>query len=144
MRARLEGVPTFPVNLDEAIRRVRVDRSFMSSTFGGGAVALYPKISDRSRRQKGGHSYHFLFPNPKFNPDAPKQPGEPGLMCRMRDMIEWDGLIVKVLVKQASKAFLYMGDYESTRAEPLSHLEFQALPQAVSLNLAVCLFLVIC
>ena len=107
----------------------------MSFTFGGSPVALYPKISDTTRRRKGGHSYHCMFPNPKLNPHAPKQPGEPGLICEVIDYLEWDGVIVKLLMKRANSVYQYLGDYNTTGAQPLSQLEFQALPQSVSIPL---------
>jgi len=122
------GSKSVNVELNPRTRNVTVDRNYMSSTFGGATMPLYPEIGDAKRAASGNHDYHFLFPNPLHNPDVPKAPGESGLLCRILDYIEWEGRTVKVLVRISNRAFLYLGDYRSTRTRSLAQAEFQALP----------------
>ncbi|THH33319.1 hypothetical protein EUX98_g874 [Antrodiella citrinella] len=129
VRARVLGCRSFRVELDPSVRSVTVDRNYISKTFGGSTMALFPEISHAKRVALGNHQHHFLFPNPLHNPDVPKAPGEPGLLCRVLDYIDWDGRIVKLLVRLGNLAFLYLGDYCSTRTRSLSQAEFSALPQ---------------
>lgn len=134
VRERLVGSSAFKVDLERRIRSVTVDRKFMSATFGGSHIRLYCDIKSAIRRDKGNHGHHFLFPNPSHNPHVPKEPGEPGLLCRALDYIEWDGLVVKLLVRLRECAYLYLGDYRSTRVRSLSKDEFQALSEQVRLR----------
>ncbi len=129
---RLQGYEAYPIDLDPLIRDVMVTREFMSETYGTSMHAFYPDITRYKRAFLGGHRHHFLFPNLQLNPEAPRQPGAPGLLCRATDRAPWGDLAMKVLVRIRDNHWHYMGDYKTIKAEPLSVEEFLALPESVS------------
>lgn len=125
VRERLEGLHSFAVNLDLAIRSVTVDRKFMSATFGASPQALYSKSS------RAGREYSFIFPNPKWNPEVPRIPGEAGLLCRAVDFVPWQDHVIKVLVWLDTNKWHYLGDYKSAQVRSLSQAEFLEFSSSV-------------
>lgn len=101
----------------------------VSKKFGGAALGLYPSID----RKKHHHSHHFLFPALDNNPDAPRKPGDSGLLYRTKDECPWkdDARPVKLFVKFETNDYRYLGDYQTNPVMPLESAEYKALPYKV-------------
>ncbi|CAL1706699.1 unnamed protein product [Somion occarium] len=121
---RLDGVATFPVQTEEHISSVTVTRQFLSTKYGGSPQGLYPIIDRRAHK----HNYHLFFPTLQNNPDAPRKPGDAGLLYRTIPQVPWGNQTLKMFVKLKANNYLYMGDYQIIPTTPLSQEEFQRLP----------------
>ncbi|KAI0930080.1 hypothetical protein AcV5_006880 [Taiwanofungus camphoratus] len=130
IRARLQviGHEPYPVSLDYAIRSRTVSRAFMSKHYGGNAISLCPSIDDKKYR----HQYrNFMYPGLDMNPHAPRQPGQPGLLCRATREVSWKPENQKVLVRIGPGVCLYMGEYAMSPASSLMASEFHKLSPLV-------------
>ncbi|KAL6300452.1 hypothetical protein BKA93DRAFT_528564 [Sparassis latifolia] len=114
---------SFPVNLDAETRSVVVSRKLMSSKYGGSGRSMCPTIGKKYK-----HGYNLMYPTLAMNPHAPVEPGQPGLLCRVRKKPQWKPGNQKVLVRLQPNAYRYVGEYEMSPAAPLSTQEFNNLP----------------
>lgn len=126
VRERLEGVQSFSVTLDLSIRSVTVSRKWMSEKFRCSPQALY------SDPTQDGLPRRFMFPNPIMNPEVPRVPGQPGLLCRAVDFVAWEDHVIKILVRLDVNKWHYLGEYKSAQVRSLSQSEFQSLSAPVS------------
>lgn len=67
----------------------------------------------------------MIFPNPKFNPDLPKEPGASGLiLCSIPDLVEHTPYSVFRLVNPDPVEWEYLGDYKNTVSAKMTGEEF--------------------
>lgn len=132
MRERLETYKDVQVKLEPEIRGVLVTRKFMLDTYGAHPQKLYSAISPKARDEKGGHRHEFAFPQLEMNPELPKEPGHPGLLCRVLPECPWGAKTIKLVIGVGQHQWWYMGDYIALKTKSLSHAEWIALPAKVS------------
>ena len=137
VRRRLKGYKPREVNLDPMVRDVVVTRQFMSETYGGAPIPLYPSISEATRVALGGHPYHFAYPTLKRNPEVPLMPGAVGLLCRALSEVPWGDSEIELVVGIGEGMWAYLGNYTTTKAESLSKEEWNSLPERVSFSSSV-------
>ncbi|KAL6300457.1 hypothetical protein BKA93DRAFT_801711 [Sparassis latifolia] len=122
------GLDPFPVTLDSAIRSVMFSRTFTSKVFGGPILGLRPSVVPK--HPKGFKD--FLYPTLDMNPHLPREPGHPGLLCRVTRAVGDEGwaAVSKVFVRWGVNRFQYMGDYKLSQSDkPLSPEEFRNMPK---------------
>ncbi|TCD68046.1 hypothetical protein EIP91_011590 [Steccherinum ochraceum] len=125
VQERLAGVETLSVHLDVTIRRITVDRPFMSNKFKCSPQAMFSKPT------VDGQAVNFVFPNPSMNPELPRDPGKPGLLCRAVSFVQWNDEVFKMIVRLRVNKWLYLGNYRSQQVRSLSQGEFLQLSPAV-------------
>lgn len=102
---------------------VSIDRLTVAAKYGGSPQSLCPKID----RKKHSHMHHFIFPGLDTNPNAPREPGEPGLLYRTTNDVPWGEQVVKLFVRFNKNDYRYLGDYVSASTTPLRRSEYQEL-----------------
>lgn len=107
----------------------KVTRAFISSTYGGSPFKMFPVVGDHFRAQ---HNHQMLFLSTSQWPEAPRQPGSPGLLCTAQREPIWRDKTVKLFMRpNCDKMWWYMGDYRFQPEECLSAAEFSELPDEV-------------
>lgn len=107
-----------------------VTRKFLSNVYGGSSQDTFSTISDEKRRINGHEYREFLCPMRTWNPDLPRDAGAPGLF-----LIEGDRDLPEVLplfVPLGDGKWLYCGESEGIRVEPLSVNEWLSQSDVVS------------
>ncbi|KAH8115783.1 hypothetical protein DFH11DRAFT_1304953 [Phellopilus nigrolimitatus] len=139
-RLRYLDNPTYPVTAPPRLTEYVSTRKHISNTFGGNQYNFISR-PDASKAEEHGYT-HFLFPNLNMNPHAPQFPGAHGLLFRSGmddEMFAQEegknalgkGEPHKVIVCLGTKHYIYVGDYEFERPEPLSIAQWEALPENV-------------
>ncbi|KAF9067941.1 hypothetical protein BDP27DRAFT_1328025 [Rhodocollybia butyracea] len=118
------GCIPFTVTLDKMLRNTPVSRQFISQVYGGSDTSTFPRISQRNI-EKHGRGY-WMFWNLEKHPDAPGEPGRPGIWydadaCNLDDDFD---KARHCFARISSAHWLYMGDYTSHLAEPLKQSEW--------------------
>ncbi|OSD06924.1 hypothetical protein PYCCODRAFT_780059 [Trametes coccinea BRFM310] len=132
MDARLHGIPVFPVNLDPSMMDVSVSRKFMGDHFGGSKRAMVVSYSDDNRRDHGHRYANCLYLKDLINWGIPRRPGGPGVLFIVESSL-WSAGPQKVFIWLDHSKWLYVGEYELTRAGFLSPQEFKLLPHKMHL-----------
>jgi hypothetical protein len=125
-----DGLDGLPITLDHDIKMARVRRDWMSDHYGG---------SPQGGRVRVGPKWHhgieyFNYMTYKYNPDAPKHPGAPGIMfgCYGDDPDSFHREPILIRSTRTDEAlWLYMGFYECIPSTPLTKEEWCARPLKV-------------
>lgn len=124
------GLDPYPIALDNNIKRATVTRDWISKTYGGNPRAAEPKIN----RKKFTHGLDdFLFITFDYNPGAPKNPGDPGLLFDASGRA-WDlPNISRVIIRSKTPQWFYAGQYKFIASTSLTKEEWNLQSSAVCL-----------
>lgn len=115
------------LRLEDDLKDILVSRKFMSQRFGGSAQNSMPSIAQANFEKHGFK--HFLYCNPSVQPMAPQIEGASGLFFDP-DQIEGftgGGVTYKLFTRLRTTPraeWMYLGDYETIEAQPLSKAEW--------------------
>ncbi|KAL7281577.1 hypothetical protein ACG7TL_004894 [Trametes sanguinea] len=112
------------VNISASRRKVTGDN------FGGSKRAMVVSYSDDNRRYHGHRYANCLYLKDLINWGIPRRPGEPGVLFIVESSL-WSAGPQKVFIWLDHSKWLYVGEYELTRAGFLSPQEFKLLPHKV-------------
>ncbi|KIK57403.1 hypothetical protein GYMLUDRAFT_46279 [Collybiopsis luxurians FD-317 M1] len=125
VQTRLRGYATFSVTLEDSLRSRTFSRAYITSVFGGSQQESFPRIGGRHLARHGRKHWMFLN-NCKFQPNAPGQPGEPGLFFDSMPFSakDEDKTIRHLFICLEPSKWQYAGDYQSFVAESLTQTEW--------------------
>ncbi|TDL29027.1 hypothetical protein BD410DRAFT_1206 [Rickenella mellea] len=117
------------VDADHCTKRA-FSRAFISHLFGGSPQETFSRprqdLIDR-------HGYDgFMCLNTSYNPNAPGERGAAGLFFSLGAPRETPRKHEKVFLRTGANLWMYLGDYEMVRTEPLSSFEYRSLNQNVT------------
>ena len=142
LSTRLNGLEPGPLNgpINDV---VSVTRKAVSERYGGSQQTVYVHLKN------GAIDYHVLFPRLEKNPNAPRRPGEPGLIYRTSNQLPWEdrgsrsakptNSTIKLLVQFEVNDYRYLGDYKLVPTHPLTQEEFRSLSYSASSHLMLLL-----
>lgn len=114
-----------PTDLDARNKWVTVSRAFMSSVYGGATRGSFTNIND----ERYDHQYvdeTFMYLNLHYNPNAPRNPGEPGLWYGVEPFEGVEPRAYRTFVRLRYSKWLYIGQYQLEMSTPLSKEEWQS------------------
>ena len=114
-----------PTDLDARNKWVTVSRAFMSSVYGGATRGSFTNIND----ERYDHQYvdeTFMYLNLHYNPNAPRNPGEPGLWYGVEPFEGDEPRAYRTIVRLRYSKWLYIGQYQLEMSTPLSKEEWQS------------------
>ncbi|KAJ7264153.1 hypothetical protein C8J57DRAFT_1069982 [Mycena rebaudengoi] len=115
------GLNPYAISLPEHIKRATVTRDWISTHYGGAAQGSQPPID----RTKFKHGLLFRFFDFDYNPNLPRNPGDPGLVFfGVGDASPWSPEPEHVFVRFATNVWLYIGLYRMSVAESLTAEEW--------------------
>jgi hypothetical protein len=118
-------------NIDMEMMGVPFNRKSISSVLGGNIQATWVEPDPK----KYTHGLSLLFLNYKFNPNAPREPGQNGLLIFRKTTI--DKARWHVFVCQETNKWLFMGVYNLKKMEPLSPGEWQMQSDVVGTTVMI-------
>ena len=123
----LNGVKALPVVAHPST--VPIERSVLAKLYGGSTQDLKTRFNKVS-----GFEYEVLYPNYKFNPLLPSEPGHPGLIYTGRTDLAGDTIycVFRPVSKSKPAAWEYLGHYLCTQVGDLAAAEFQSLSADVN------------
>lgn len=134
------GGPLLPLDPDmlSNLKAKSVSRKDLAARFGGNPQTLVQRPRD-SLVLRHGYT-HFICPMLSVYPHVPQIPGAHGLLIRTQTSTKEEdelfnqgaGRRHKVVVGLTPKEWLYMGDYEIKKSNPLSKAEWWGASQTVS------------
>lgn len=127
-RVEALGIKPYPLTMDDDILNFTVSRDFVTATYGGNTQQTFPPISKKNLARDGFGDFMCL--NIMYNPRAPQRPGFPGLFYRSRvsDLPRFQ----RVFIRVQESVWLYIGQYELVRSEPLTQEEWKQNSEEVS------------
>ncbi|KAF5391018.1 hypothetical protein D9757_004022 [Collybiopsis confluens] len=129
LKERLRGFAAFPVTLGNTLRMRTFSREFISSIFGGNMQRMCPSIGKKHLARHGRPNWMFTN-NCMYQPNAPNEPGGPGLVYRSTPFAPSNGqdetIVRHLFICIKPSEWLYAGDYKWVRAEPLTQAEFKS------------------
>ena len=137
-RMKLVGLARYPIALDKATRDFAFNRHYLHKLYGGSFVDTSPHPEPARVRVHGLDDFMCLRLD--YNPHAPVNPGDPGLLFTYRStdkFAKYAARVNRLFVRtQASPAlWQYMGQYRMYASEPLTSDEFAGQPLLVRLSL---------
>jgi len=128
-RISVVGLERYPTGLDEETLRFIFNRHYLHHLYGGSFVDTFPRPI-RLKVQFHGLD-DFMCLRLDYNPHAPVNPGDPGLLFTYRSadrLGKCAAGLNRVFVRiQASPAlWQYMGQYRLYQSEPLTKAEFSS------------------
>ncbi|KAJ6610624.1 hypothetical protein B0H10DRAFT_2059689 [Mycena sp. CBHHK59/15] len=125
------GLDPFPISLSNNIKRATVTRDWISKYYGGSPQGSSPPIN----RRKFKHGMSFRFFDFDFNPNLPRNPGDPGLVYfGLRKAYEWPKTGEHVFVRFAVNKWRYVGQYKISVAQSLTADEWKQQSSAVRVH----------
>ncbi|KAH9912707.1 uncharacterized protein B0H18DRAFT_1126883 [Fomitopsis serialis] len=126
-RISVVGLERYPTGLDEETLKFIFNRHYLHHLYGGSFVDTFPR-PEQLKVQFHGLA-DFMCLRLDYNPHAPVNPGDPGLLFTYRSadrLRNCAGGVNRVFVRiQASPAlWQYMGQYRLYQSEPLTKGEF--------------------
>lgn len=130
----LVGLARYPIKLDSAIRDFTFNRHYLHKLYGGSFVDTFPHPEPARVRVHGLDDFMCLRLD--YNPHAPVNSGDPGLLFTYRstdNFAKYAARVNRLFVRtQASPAlWQYMGQYRMYTSEPLTKDEFARQPPLV-------------
>jgi hypothetical protein len=119
-RIDMIGHEQYVVTLPHHVQNTSLSRASFSTLFGGNGRATFPRISKANLRR---HGYdHSMFAQTDYNPHLPLVPGAAGLkfFCTADNLPKQWPRTQKTIVRLASKAWLYVGEYDLILAPALT------------------------
>ncbi|KAG5643239.1 hypothetical protein DXG03_001288 [Asterophora parasitica] len=128
-------IKPLPLDLDDDLLYYTVSREFISDVYGGNSQSTFPSIAPDKLHHHGYSDFMFL--NITFNPYAPQRPGFPGLFYRSRttNLPKFH----RVFIRIKSAAWLYLGQYELVRTDPLTTQEWAASSKQAHIRVRIAL-----
>lgn len=120
--------PHYVVALDRTIAATTISRAMFTAEYGGGSMAIFPKISDKNLARHGLDN--FMFIKLDYNPNAPLNPGESGFFFGEVSQV-WKRGKVRLFVRIDSGEWRYMGWYDPKPTPPLTTEEWKNQKPAV-------------
>lgn len=137
MQSRLQGIKPLEIAIPFGLGEVSVNRVIMKESYGCHIRPMYIRLENIKHRVGNQNYRHFMYPTIAVNPNLPREPGMPGLLCRVYKKREWANEPHKLLVGFEAANYRYLGDYVLDRGPRVSCQDFKAFSADVSYPLLV-------